>query len=153
MPLKGSIKPDHIPNNKFELMIVGAVPPIPPLTTITVSGIEQALKLVDLPDGTKATAGETDPIEFDVSIPAHHLLEEAAMELWYQEGKNPVSPGYKKGGVLVLKSLTENTRRRYTLVGLFVTKRTLPDLEMGGDGEQVNSTWSMSADDILPIPV
>jgi hypothetical protein len=152
MPLKGSIKPDHIPNNKFDLLVVGAVPPIPPLTTVAISGIEQTLKLVDLPDGTKASAGETDPIEFDMTLPTHHLLEEAAMEIWYQEGKNPVSPGYKKGAVLILKSLSENTRRSYTMIGLFVTKRTLPDLEMAGDGEQVSTVWGMSCDDIIATP-
>jgi hypothetical protein len=145
--MKGKIKPDHMPLNKFELLVLG----LPPLTFVTVSGIEDELQVVDLPDRTKASGGNRNPTEFTGSIPMHHTIEQAAMETWFAESQDPVSPTYKKVGTLIHKSSSGNTLRTFSLTGLFPSKRGLPDLDMANEGEQANVEWTFQADNVLPI--
>lgn len=146
MPIKGQLKADHIPVSNYSLTVVG----LPPLTITDLSGIEDELKTVELPDNTMASGGERTPNEFDVSLPTHHEVEELAMETWYQEGQHPISPTYKKEAILVMQSGSETMFRSFSLSGLFVKKRTLPDLEMGNDGEMAKTVWTLSFDDVLP---
>jgi hypothetical protein len=145
--MKGEINADHMPLNKFELRVAGLVP----LTTITISGLEDELETVDLPDRTRASAGVRKSTEFEIEIPMHHHGEFAAMEIWYKEGQDPISPTYKKPCTLRYLSASGNQNRSFTLVGVFVTKRTLPDLDKTNEGEMSTVTYSMSVDDILPI--
>ena len=148
MGVKGKLKPDHIPQNKYELLVVGI--PIP-LTFVTVGAIEEELDMVDLPDRTRASGGETKPVEFSGTLPMHHLAEQAAMELWYTEGKAPVSATYKKVGSLVLQSISGALIRSYSLDGLCVTKRGLPEFGMENEGEAAMVEWSFSADRVNPL--
>lgn len=145
--MKGIIKPDHMPVNKFTLKVAGLID----LTTITVSGIEDELQTIDLPDRTKASGGNRSATEFDIAIPLHHAVEMAAMELWFRESQDPITPTYKKPCTLTMESLSGNSTRSYTLIGVFPTKRALPDLDKNDDGEMAMATWSMSADDIFPL--
>jgi len=145
--MKGKIKPDHMPVNKFELIIIG----LPPFTPITVSGIEDELQTVDLPDRTKASGGNRGPSEVVVMLPMHHLAEQAAMELWYTESQDPVAPTYKKVGTLIYKSLSGQAFKSYTLDGVFPSKRSLPEGDMANEGEQANVEWTLQVDNVLPI--
>jgi len=145
--MKGTVEQDHIPVNKYELIILG----MPPIHFTEVSGIEEELEAVDLPDRTRASGGNTKPVDFTAKAMMHHSLEQAALEAWYEECQDPVSPTYKKIGTLVHKSITGNRIRTYSLVGLFITKRALPDLAMENEGEAAQVEWSFSADDILPV--
>ena len=145
--MKGAIKEDHIPTNNYELLISG----LPPITVTTLSGIEDELQTVDLPDRTKASGGNRGSTEFTIGVPMHHTTEQAALEIMYKEAQDPVSPTYKKGGTLVHKSISGATLRTFTLFGAFITKRALPDLEMSAEGEQAIVEWTFSVDDILPI--
>lgn len=145
--MKGIIKPDHMPVNKFSLKVVGLVD----LTAITVSGIEDELQTVDLPDRTVASGGNRMAGEFDIAIPLHHTLEMAAMEVWFKEGQDPITPTYKKPCTLGMDSLSGASSRNYTLVGVFVKKRALPDLDKENDGDMAMATWTLSYDDILPL--
>jgi hypothetical protein len=145
--MKGEIKPEHMPLNKFEFRVLGLIP----LTTITISGIEDELETVELPDRTVASSGERKAGEFEIAIPLHHDVEFAALELWFKEGQDPISPTYKKPCTLIHKSISGRRSRSFTLVGVFVKKRVLPDLDKANEGEMAMATYTMSYDDILPI--
>jgi hypothetical protein len=145
--LKGIIQPNHIPLNKFQLFIVG----VPPITFVTVSGIEEVLQIVDMPDRTKASGGQTNPVEFQAQTMLHHLVERIALEAWFKEGQDPVTPTYKKIGTLILKGIQDNVLATYTLPGLFIFNRKLPDLDIADEGNPAMAEWSFSADDVLPI--
>jgi hypothetical protein len=145
--VKGTIRPDHIPVNKYEMRIVGLVP----LTIVEMDGIEDTLQTVDLPDRTVASGGNRESTEFNIKIPMHHTSEVAAMEAWFRESQDPVSPSYKKAGTLVHKSLSGIITRGYSLAGVFPAARVLPDLEMENEGELAVIEYKMKADDVLPL--
>ena len=145
--MKGRIKPDHLPVNKFTLFSAG----LPPVEFIQVSGIEEELQAVELPDRTNASGGHTAPVEFTAMSMMHHVIEQIALELWFKEGQDPVSPTYKKVGSLIHRSLTGQTIRTYTLTGVFISKRKLPDLDMANEGEPAIIEWTLKADQVLPV--
>lgn len=145
--MKGVIKPDHIPVNKYQLIIIG----LPPLNPIEISGMEDELETVDLPDRTVASGGNRKATEFTMMIPAHHTLEVAGCEAWFLEGQEPVSPGYKKAGTLLLRSISGETIRSRSLIGAFISKRADPDLELVNEGEMAAYEYTVKIDDILPI--
>jgi hypothetical protein len=146
--MKGKVQADHMPVNKYSLFIVG----MPPIMFTKVSGIEEELQTVDLPDRTSASGGHTAPVEFTAESMMHHSVERYALELWYKEGQDPVSPLYKKVGTLIHHSLTGDKLATYTLIGCFVKKRKLPDLEMANEGEPAVIEWTFKADQVTPVP-
>ena len=145
--MKGALQGDHIPLNKYQLIVLG----MPELTFTEIGGLEEELETVDLPDRTVASGGQTKSVEFSASLPAHHLIQQAAMELWFKEAQDPVLSTYKKTGTLMLKSISGATLRTYSLLGLFVSKRATPDLEMANEGEMAVIEWTFKADQVLPI--
>ena len=145
--MKGVIQPDHMPLNKFQLIVAG----LPPFVFTQISGIEETLDTVDLPDRTTASGGDTQPVEFTAMLPLHHLVEQAAMELWYTESRGPVSPNYKKAATLIHQSNTGAVVRSFSILGMFPSQRALPDLEMENEGEMAATTWTFRADQLLPI--
>lgn len=148
MVMKGQIQPGHIPVNKFELLVVG----LPTLTVIEVSGIEEELNVVELPDRTKASGGVTNSVEFTITLPGHHSVEIAAMEAWYLESQDPVTPTYKKAASLLMQSVALlGPTRTFNLINVFPMKRKLPSLEMKNEGEMMAYEWGMCADWIQPM--
>ena len=147
MVAKGTIKADHMPLNFYELVIAG----MPTITFTEISGIEEELETVDLPDRTVASGGNTKATEFSGKNPMHHLVEQAALEGWLKEGQTPVSPTYKKVASLIHKSASETVLRTYSLIGLFVKKRKLPDLKLDEEGGMADVEWTFSVDDVLPV--
>ena len=145
--LKHVLLPDHVPVNKWKLKVLGLIP----LTFVKQSGIEEAIKRVELPDGTASSGGRTDPFDFEVEIPMHHTLERVAMEGWYTEGKDPVSPTYKKTGTLTHFSNSRLTTVSYTIYQMWLFNRTLPDLDLENDGELATVKFNASGDDLIPI--
>jgi hypothetical protein len=145
--MKGVLKPDHIAVNNFELLVLG----MPALTVLEVKGLDDELQKTELPDRTMASGGNRKATEFTMKLPMHHLVEQAAMEIWFREGQDPVLPTYKKAATLIHKSISGQVLRTYSMIGIFPFKRTLPDLEMKNDGEMATTEWSMSVDDVLPI--
>ncbi len=145
--MKGTIQPDHIAVNKYNFSVLGLVE----LTAVEISGIEDELETVTLPDRTVASGGNRGTTEFDITIPLHHAAEQAAMELWFRESQDPVSPTYKKPCTMTFVSVSGSGRRGFTLIGVFPKKRALPDLEMENEGEMASVVWTMSADDVEPI--
>jgi hypothetical protein len=145
--MKGDINPDHIPVNKYQLLILG----LPVLTCTKVGGLEDELATTELPDKTKASGGQHNPGEFDIEIPEHHTLEQAAMELWFIESSDPVAPTYKKVGTLISTSISGNIAVSKSLIGLFPTKRATADREMENEGEMAVVVWTLSFDQIMPL--
>jgi hypothetical protein len=145
--MKGVIDPDHIPVNKYTLKFLGFAD----LTPMEVSGMEDELQTTDLPDRTRASGGHRGVSEFTMMLPMHHTVEQAAMELWFRECQDPILPTYKKIGTLIMQRVSGQGDRSYTLVGVFPTKRALPDLDLSNEGEMASVEWTMSVDDIIPI--
>lgn len=145
--MKGEIQPDHIPVNKFVFQIVGLIP----ITATEISGIEDELDTTELPDRTVASGGNRRATEFTMMVPMHHTAEQAAMEAWFLESQDPVSPTYKKPCTLTHTSISGNASRNFSLSGVFPKGRNLPDLEKINEGELAQVEWVMQADDILPL--
>jgi hypothetical protein len=148
MALKGIIEGDHIPNNKFELNIIG----LPAIVFTKVSGLESEIAAIELPDRTMATGGQRGATELVVEVPNHHSVEIAAMETWLSEGVDPVSPTYKKVGTLVQVSNTGNIRRGWAITGVWITKRKMSDMEMSDAGEMSVMEYTLKVDDVTPLP-
>ena len=145
--MKGEIQPDHMPANKFDFQVVG----LGLFTAIEVSGIEDELDTTQLPDRTFASGGERQPFEFEIKIPMHHDAERALMEVWFLESQDPVLPTYKKPCTLIHQRISGTGAASYTLIGVFPRKRALPDLDKANEGEMNMITWTMAADDIVPL--
>lgn len=143
--MKGVILPDHIPVNKYQLRIRG----LPPLTFIEISGLEEELENVDLPDRTAASGGNTKAIEFTGTLPLHHGAESAAMEDWYRASQDPVRPNYKKAASLVVMSISGIIVRNFLIMGMFPCKRKTSDLDMNNEGDLHTIEWTFRADDMI----
>lgn len=147
MALKGVIKPDPIPVNKYELLVIG----LPAFTATSVSAIEEVVDSVILPDRTTMSGGNTQPVEFTIMTPSHHTVEYLALELWYSEGQDPQTSTYKKSAVLLLKSGTGAIIRSYALTGVWLCKRKLPELSMENEGDMAQVEWTLKADSIRSL--
>lgn len=146
MPIKSVLLPDHVQVNKYQLLIVG----MPPMTLTAISGIEEELDVTELPDRTTASGGRTKPVSFDITQPAHHIIERLAMETWWEMVKNGL-PLYKRVGTLLQFSQSNLQQVGYMLMGLYPTKRALPDLELDNDGDLSTLVWTMNADEVLLV--
>jgi hypothetical protein len=149
MGLKGTIKADHMAVNKYQLTLIGLTTLT--LTPIEVSGMEVEVGVIDLPDRTKVSGGQSSSTEFTMTIPMHHSSEIGAMEVWFQEGQDPVVATYKKAGTLTFQSITGENEKSWTLIGAWCSKRKLPDLSMEDDGEMAVAEYTICVDEVLPI--
>ena len=77
----------------------------------------------------------------------HHAVQVAAMNVWYIEGQDPISPGYKKTGTMVYYSGMLLRQFTITIIGLFVSKEGTPDTEMNDDGEMAVMKYTLKWDD------
>lgn len=145
--MKGVLLADHIPVNNYELRIPG----LPSLTFTSITGIEEELEAVDLPDRTAASGGHTKTIEFSANLPLHHVREQAAMERWYADSQDPVDPEYRKDGTLALKSISGMIIKRFLLAAIFPNKRKTMDLEMGDEGQMHVVEWNFKGTSCTPM--
>jgi hypothetical protein len=142
-----AIKDDHMPLNKYDFLVTGLIP----ITFLKVDGLEEELETVDLPDRTPASGGQVKPVEFTVSVPLHHESEILAMNVWWQEGQDPVLPTYKKAAVLIFKSITGQISKKIALINCFVSGRKWPDAEQENEGEMAVVEYTLKAN-VAPIP-
>lgn len=147
--LKGKIKDDHIPLNKAELLVPG----IPNLVAVTISGLEYLTQDVDLPDRTSASGGQTEAVEFEIEVPMHHEAEIAGLDLWAQQGRDPVTPGYKRPVTYRFNSLSGQKKKSYTLLGTWNKGLKTPDADMANEGELAMITYVLKCDEVLPIGI
>jgi len=144
--MKGVIQDDHMPVNAGKLFIVG----LPEFTFTTISGFTLATTEVELPDATVVSGGKRSPFEMTVTVPSHHLVEIAAMDLWVEQGKNGTS-GYKKAGSFVMTSVSGDIIKTYSVLGVWARDLTVPDQDMGNDGDMNVNTYVIRGDDALPV--
>jgi len=147
-PLQGSVQPDHVPVNNFELVVQGLTTPI---FFVEVSGIEYEVQAVDLPDRTKASGGNAVPQEWTAKTMLHHAVERAALEAWLLEGQDPVQASYKKTATLIHKTLSGAQNGKYLLSGVWIMKKKLPDLNRADEGNAGMIEWTISSDKIAPL--
>ena len=147
MVMQGTVQPNHIPVNNYELIVVG----LPPIVFVTLAGFDDETEAVDLPDRTKASGGNGKPVEFTGTTFEHHLAEKAALEFWFREGRDPVTPTYKKVGTLIKRDIGGNIASTNSLTGLWIMKKKGADLDLSNEGEPAMIEWSFSADSVLPI--
>tara|TARA_Y100000004_G_scaffold185525_1_gene235835 strand:- start:546 stop:989 length:444 start_codon:yes stop_codon:yes gene_type:complete len=147
MGIKAVLNPDHIPTNKYQMIIVG----MPSITFTNISGLELEVDMVDLPDRTRATGGNPKAVEFTATMPMHHAVELAAMEIWFEEAQDPVSLTYKKAGTLIMTSGSGDIVKTYSMIGIFCSKRKLPDLSFESEGDMAEVEWTFQVDTLLPI--
>ncbi len=145
--MKGVIEAGHIPVNKWAFKVLGA----PPLTITEQSGIEDELEVAELPDRTVASGGNRKAIEFDLTMPEHHAVEQLYMEAWYKSSQDPVTPDYKRPATLIHYDIHGTAKRTWTILGVFPKKRGTADREMADEGQMASVVWTMSGDDIEPI--
>lgn len=145
--IKGILLPDHVQVNKYRLIVPG----LPPLTFLTVGALEEELDNTDLPDRTNRSGGRTKPVEFDVTMPMHHTLERLAMESWFAENKDPITPTAQKVGTLIWYSQTRLITPSYSLLQLYPYKRGTPEGDLDNDGEVAALTWGMKTSEVLPL--
>jgi hypothetical protein len=147
MALKGIILPDHIPVNKYELTIVG----MSTIVMTSVSGLETEVPAIDLPDRTKATGGQPSSAELTVTVPMHHASEILQMDIWHTEAQDPITITYKRAGILEHKSGTGDIIKQYTLIGIWCSKRKLPDLAYDDDGAMAEVEYTLQVDSVMPL--
>lgn len=147
MVMQGTVQPRHIPVNNYELVVSG----LPPIVFSEISGFEDETEAVDLPDRTKASGGNKKPVEFTAKTFEHHAAELAALDAWRKEGRDQVTPTYKKVGTLIKRNIGGNIATTNTLTGLWITKKKAPDLDMANEGEPAMIEWTFSADSVEAI--
>lgn len=147
MPLKGLIDPDHIPVNKYELNVVG----LPPIVTTSVSGLETEVAAIELPDRSKATGGQSSSAELTVRVPMHHSNQILAMDTWHDEAQDPVTITYKKAATLVHQSGSGAVQKQYSLLGVWCSKRKLPDLAFDDDGAMAEVEYTLHVDSVIAL--
>lgn len=145
MPLRGTIKNNHVPLNSFELIVAG----MPQVTVVTTDDIEQMITAVTMPDGTIRSGGKTEPVEFTISVPMHHDVEQAALEAWKKLAEGPVSSSYLKAGSLVFYK-NDGTPKSYSFTNMWLSGRTIPGADMGNEGDMAAVTFMVKADYVLP---
>lgn len=146
MAMKGTIKPGHIPANNYQLMVVG----LPALTPTAVSGLDTELETANLPDRTVASGGNTKAADITIKLPMHHVVEQRAMEKWFQDSQDPVKPGYKKPATLCFINIEGKVTRAFSLIGVFPKKRKLPDMDLANAGDMTVAEWTLAVDDVQP---
>jgi hypothetical protein len=145
MTIKGILQPDHIPVNKFSFAVVGLIP----LVFTQVSGLEEEMDVVDLPDRTRASGGNSQPFEFTAMQPAWHTAEVLAVEAWYEEGRDPISSSLKKPVIVTLSSGTGAIKRLLNLNGVWPSKIKTPDLDIDNEGEGAFYEVTFQCDGII----
>lgn len=144
--MKQVLLPDHIAVNNFELIAIGA----PPLRFITSDGLEEELDTTDLPDRTRASGGATKAIEWAMTHPKHHTVEDAFLEAWFTEAKLAL-PTYKKAVTLLIKSISSLNVRSYNIIDVFPMKRKTADLDINNEGDLNVTEWTFSGDLVIPV--
>ena len=144
MAVKGTIQKDFIRKNKYTLMFIG----LPKLTATEITGSEREITSVVLPDQTVQSGGLVLPSEFDITIPMHHKLEIAAMEAWCVEGEDPISPFFKKHGLIMALNGSGLVATVWRVESAGCFKRALPDFSMENEGEMQQNVYSIKCDDI-----
>lgn len=147
MPLKGTILEDHIPMNKYKLKPVGLID----IVFTEVSGLEKILEMIDLPDRTRASGGNTQAGTFTAKTPMHHTGDNAVLGLWFKLNQDPIQPLNKLPCTMEYFSGTGNIVKTIGLIGVSIEAEKTPDVAMENEGELATIEWTFSYDDWATI--
>lgn len=142
--MKQVLQPDHYPRNNFQLKVTG----LGDLTLIEMSGIEEELDTVELPDRTFASGGHTKPFEFTFSIPAHHATEVNACKRWFEDCQEPVAEDYKKDATLIITSISGSSTLSFVIEGMFLCKWKNSDNDAANEGELHTIEFTAKGDNL-----
>lgn len=145
--MRAKLKENPAQTDKYTFAVLG----LPLLNPTEVSEIEQDTKSLAMPDGTAVTTGNTEAGEFTITIPNHEVVQIAGMDLWVQQGREPVDPLYKKTAVLIDYRVTGEACRTRTLFGAFAKKTTEAGYAMKPDSELAVTKYLISFDSVVSI--
>lgn len=149
MVMKGTVQPNHIPINNFELLLIGTASPSFFFTEV--SGVEQETETVEMPDRTMASGGNVKASEVTAKMLMHHTIELAALEIWRLEAIGNVTPTYKKIGNLIHRDNAGSIKSTRTWLGIFPKKRKDPDNDVKNEGDPAEVEWTFSIDEVLSV--
>lgn len=147
MAIKNTLQENHIQMNKFMAQIA---PGVGQILFTNIGEIEEELDMVDLPDRTSRSGGRKKQIEFEVTQPAHHETEVAAMEAWFADCQDPVAPDHLKVMTIVKFDQQDAPRRTLTLNNCTCFKKAESEMDLDNDGEMSTIVWTIKADENLP---
>ena len=146
MVAKGRVITDHIPVNNFEMIIGGGTR----ILFVTVSGLEQEVEKVTLPNRTTVSGGNTPSKEFTATMFEHHTVELNFMRQWMKDSLAAKIDVYKKNVTLIKKTVSGNVPAGITrqLNGVFVFNEKDADLDLSNEGDPAMVEFSFSFDAI-----
>ena len=124
---------------------------LPSIVFTKAGGAEQEVGSTDLPDKTKASGGQPEPFDIECELPLHHSSEVEAIEEWYDQGKDPVSPLYKKTATMLYKAQDDTVVKALSYMGAWISKLKYPDGEMENSGDMGVLVVTISVDDYAPL--
>lgn len=147
MGLKGLVADDHIPLNKYKFKPTGLID----ILFTKVSGLEKILEMVDLPDRTRRSGGNTKPGTFTAMTPMHHTAENNILEFWFKLNQDPIQPSNSIPATMEYFSGTGDIVRTVALVGVKIEIMKMPDVDMENEGELAQIEWTFAFDDWATI--
>jgi hypothetical protein len=144
MALKSVIPKDIIAGNKFTLSVDNE-----DLLVVSVSSPEESLQTVELPDGTMASGGRTDPSEITIIIPQHVEASKIFLDTWWQGCKDPVAPNAYKSITVTGESSSGQITSTSTGVGVFIKDRTGATYSLEDGTEMTTIEYTCSVDEFF----
>lgn len=142
--IKNVINSNELSVAKFKFVVIG----LPPILFLEVKGLEKETEEAILPDQTTVSGGRTKAGSFTAKVPAHHLVEIAALEMWHEQGIDPVSPNYKKSATLMFLSKDNSAFKMWNVKGCWCKKEKVPDGDLKDQGNEAEIEYTFAFDDI-----
>jgi hypothetical protein len=144
MPIKGTIKSGHIPDNLMNMSVGGLIPYPGFLPIVKHGDVEIELEKVEHPDKTHTSGGQVKPGSFDIEIPEHELEAQLYMEEWLSENIQPKLPTGERPVVLEWPSVMATAAgRTVSLDRCWPQKGKHMARDMGSDGKMTTVTWTI----------
>lgn len=143
--MKGEVQPGPVVLNKWKF----EVDTLPPFYARKAGPFEKEIGKAEAPDTTNHSSGRAMAGELTFETPMHHDAEYAALEAWFTACEFG-APGYKKAVTVTALAADGQPRRIYELAGLWLTKRSVPELDRTSD-DLGFVTWTASYDDVIVL--
>lgn len=146
MAIKNVIQENRIQMNKFSFQ---AQPGVGAITLVSIGELAKELDKADLPDRTSRSGGRVKQATTELVQPAHHDLEVLAMDAWFAECQDPVTPTHLKIVTIVKFDQAGLPRRVLTLTNCWLSNKVESEMDLDNDGDQATITWTLEYDNIL----
>lgn len=142
MPVKNLLGKDVIGANKFTFSVDND-----DLLVVSVSGIEETLQVIELPDGTAASGGRTDVSETTVVVAQHTKASITFFDAWWALCQDPVPPAAYKNGTVTGNSSSGGVSATTTLISVFIKSRKSADYNLEDGTTMTVVEYTLSVDD------